>query len=369
MSSVSDWVAVTTSPWRKRNRITSPAERLSFGPSSWRRTALDDDLDVRHRCVRGGIGRQLGGLELLEVAPAPDRALRCGGRRPGMPPRPPWGGAPVGAPAAPERPPEQPPEGRPPKPPPPDGPPGPPSGAPRPRRGGRRSGAGRRPRAEVTTVRRWVGARHRPVPGGGGIGRPLGVRSAGARPRRWRRGPTRRAERRAGGALTVGCRRGGRVGCLGGGGRSGRRLRCRGGGLRRRGRRRRRRRGRAAAADQAGRAGGARPPRARRREERRRPARRPCGPGPSSPERCSPPSSTRRRRPCGPGRARRPRGRRSRSRARPPARRPVRPPWSPWSPSWPVRAPRAGRGGAGPRRRPCGGRGRLPRPRWRTSGS
>jgi hypothetical protein len=34
MSSLSDWVAVTTSPWRKRKRMTSPAERLSFGPSS-----------------------------------------------------------------------------------------------------------------------------------------------------------------------------------------------------------------------------------------------------------------------------------------------------------------------------------------------
>ncbi len=34
MSSLSDWAAVTTSPWRNRNRITSPAERLSLGPSS-----------------------------------------------------------------------------------------------------------------------------------------------------------------------------------------------------------------------------------------------------------------------------------------------------------------------------------------------
>jgi hypothetical protein len=34
MSSVSDCVAVTTSPWRKRKRMRSPADRLSFGPSS-----------------------------------------------------------------------------------------------------------------------------------------------------------------------------------------------------------------------------------------------------------------------------------------------------------------------------------------------
>ena len=34
MSSVSDWVAVTISPCSSRKRITSPAERLSFGPRS-----------------------------------------------------------------------------------------------------------------------------------------------------------------------------------------------------------------------------------------------------------------------------------------------------------------------------------------------
>jgi hypothetical protein len=34
MSSVRDWVAVTISPWRSRKRMTSPADRLSFGPRS-----------------------------------------------------------------------------------------------------------------------------------------------------------------------------------------------------------------------------------------------------------------------------------------------------------------------------------------------
>ena len=34
MSSVSDWVAVTISPWSRRKRTTSPAERFSLGPRS-----------------------------------------------------------------------------------------------------------------------------------------------------------------------------------------------------------------------------------------------------------------------------------------------------------------------------------------------
>ena len=36
MSSVSDWVAVTISPCRRRKRMTSPADRLSLGPRSLR---------------------------------------------------------------------------------------------------------------------------------------------------------------------------------------------------------------------------------------------------------------------------------------------------------------------------------------------
>ena len=35
ISSESDWVAVTISPCRSRKRTTSPAERLSLGPTSW----------------------------------------------------------------------------------------------------------------------------------------------------------------------------------------------------------------------------------------------------------------------------------------------------------------------------------------------
>ena len=34
MSSVSDWVAVTISPWSSRKRTTSPADRFSLGPRS-----------------------------------------------------------------------------------------------------------------------------------------------------------------------------------------------------------------------------------------------------------------------------------------------------------------------------------------------
>ena len=34
MSSLSDWVAITISPWRSKKRTMSPALRLSLGPRS-----------------------------------------------------------------------------------------------------------------------------------------------------------------------------------------------------------------------------------------------------------------------------------------------------------------------------------------------
>ena len=59
--------------------MTSPAERFSFGPSSWGGGAtLDDDLAVGHRRVRRHVRRDLDRLELFDVAPAttPRRPLR-----------------------------------------------------------------------------------------------------------------------------------------------------------------------------------------------------------------------------------------------------------------------------------------------------
>ena len=72
MSSLSDCVAMTISPWSNKKRTMSPALRFSFGPEvTRRRPTFDDDLALGHRCGRGLVGGQLGRLELFEVAPTP----------------------------------------------------------------------------------------------------------------------------------------------------------------------------------------------------------------------------------------------------------------------------------------------------------
>ena len=133
------------------------------------RAALDDDLAVGHGRRRGLVGGELGRLELFEVAPAP-AGPALGRPPPGHAATPTGGGAPVGAPP-PGRPPKPPPPaGRPPKPPPP-GHPGR-RGTAGTRRGGRRCAAGRQPPGRGED---WVAlGRRPPMPGGGGMGRPLG---------------------------------------------------------------------------------------------------------------------------------------------------------------------------------------------------
>ena len=217
------------------------------------------------------------------------------------------------------------------------------------------------------------------MPGGGGIGRPLGP-SGRAWSRRWGDGLARGAEGRARRALGRGRRRGvGRLrrGCLRRGRwrrRSGRRSRCRrgraagagAGGAWRPGPARSRGGGggrRSAAADQARRAGGRLGGGRRRAGGAAAAGAATCGPAPSWPGRGRAPvldAAATLLPACAAGGSRRG------------ARRvagPTWPPSRPWRPSSPRRAPRAGRGAGALRRRPCGGRGRPGRPRWRTSGS
>ncbi len=96
MSSESDWVAVTISPWSRRKRITSAAERLSFGPSSRaveprsRMTSLSGTGAFEGVYVVAGVGssssrfrrrrrgRRWGGLP-LPGAPPPRSCRRSAG--------------------------------------------------------------------------------------------------------------------------------------------------------------------------------------------------------------------------------------------------------------------------------------------------
>ena len=364
----------------------SPALRLSLGPRSRAvepRSMMTSPSGTGRR--RGLVRRQLGRLELLEVAPpAPGPALGwpasghaatpTGGwgarRRAGT--RPSAEAAGGAAPVATAR-----------------GAAGAATG-PTARRAAPGPLAGRRTRRRVaaTTGGAELGRRP-PMPGGGGIGRPLGP-IGGRRPGRRRHGLARRAERGTDAGR-----------CAIGGGCRGRRCRgvgrCRRSRRRRRGRRRRRRRGRGlrrrrdgrrgggcrggSAADEArgagcrrvgrctsgggrgGRRGGHVAGRRLLRPgtcwQRRRSRRRPSWSVPTLWPTSE--AAQRRQRPRAPRRARRHRH-----------RAPATWPWlpsPPWRPSWRARAPRAGPAGATPRRRPCGGRGRPGRPRWRTSGS